>query len=99
MIVGLVPKWLQEYEKEREGMTRQEAICEGMKDILIEELIVYGSTHEHAPPHRDCLEDCHTEDQGDGPLKLMRSGGDKHKKCMECWGEYIDKLIAKILRS
>jgi len=79
-------------------MTKQKKLREGMRNILSKDFIIYNSTHEHAPPRRDCLRDCETEDQGDGPLAIMRSGGKKHKKCGDCWNEYIDKLITRIIK-
>lgn len=79
-------------------MDKRSEIREGMRNVLAEDLIVCNSTHEHAPPGRSCLEDCGTEDQGNGILALVRSGGKKHKKCQDCWNEYIEELITKILK-
>ena len=79
-------------------MTQQEEIREGMREVLSEDLINTNSTHEHAPPGRSCLEDCNTMDQGNGHVALMRSGGKKHKRCMDCWQEYVEELINKITK-
>lgn len=83
-------------------MTRQEEISEGMREILTEDLIICGSTHENAPPHKDCGEDCDvsTADQiaSANPLfSPMRSGGMKHKRCMDCWNEYVNGLTVRII--
>ncbi len=72
-----------------------------INDLLSEDLINFGNTHENAPPHKDCGEECGVsmENQiaASNPLaKPMRSGGTKHKKCMACWNEYIDNLTNRI---
>ena len=67
-----------------------------IKDILEEELITHNSTHEHAPPGHSCLEECGVVDQGNAEVALVRSGVEKHRKCMECWQEFIDKLTQQI---
>ena len=84
-------------------MTKQEEIRKGMEEILGEELIEFSLTHENAPPHKDCGEECKVDiiDQvasANPIMSPMRSGGIKHKKCMDCWNEYIDGLITKILK-
>lgn len=82
-------------------MTREE-IREGMREILSEDLINYGNTHENPPPRIDCSEKCNVslDDQiaASNPImKPCRSGGEKHKKCMDCWNEYIEGLITKLI--
>jgi len=79
-------------------MTEQER----MKAILTEDLINLRSTHENAPPYKDCEEECGVsmEDQilASNPLfSPMRSGGVKHKRCIDCWNEYIDGLIIRLI--
>ncbi len=81
-------------------MTAEE-IREGMKEILCDDLINFGITHENPPPRRDCSEDCGVslDDQIAAANPIMspvRSGGKKHKRCMDCWNEYIDGLITRI---
>lgn len=82
-------------------MTKQEEIREGMREILAEDLIVSRCTHENPPPHFDCGEECGVslEDQvaASNPFcSPCRSGGKKHKKCMDCWEEYIDGLVTRL---
>jgi len=84
-------------------MTKQEEIREGMRDILAEDWIVRHITHENPPPGKDCGEECGVglEDQiaaANPIISPMRSGGKKHKRCMDCWEEYIDSLIGRILK-
>ena len=84
-------------------MTKQEIIREGLRKILSEDLVRAHLTHENPPPHKDCGEECgvNIEDQivATNPiLSPMRSGGKKHKKCMDCWNEYIDGLITRLLK-
>ena len=72
-----------------------------VKELLIEELIICGSTHENAPPGKDCGEECgvsfEAQIAASNPIiSPMRSGGAKHKRCMDCWGEYVDDLINRI---
>jgi len=72
-----------------------------IKEILVEDLIVLNITHEHAPPRKDCFEDCGVglNDQiaASNPVMApVRSGGKKHRKCMECWEEYVSKLAKQI---
>ena len=72
-----------------------------IKEILVEDLIVLNITHEHAPPRKDCFEDCGVglNDQiaASNPIMApVRSGGKKHRKCMECWEEYVSKLAKQI---
>jgi len=86
--------------KENE-MTKQEEIRKGMKDILSDDLIRLGFTHENPPPHKDCGEECGVslDDRiaAANPIcSPVRSGGKKHKKCMDCWNEYIDSLVKRI---
>ncbi len=73
-----------------------------MRGILTEDLIVYGLTHENPPPHKDCEEDCGVslEDTiaASNPFCApMRSGGKKHRRCVECWEEYIEGLITRLM--
>ena len=82
-------------------MTKQEEIREGIANILGVDLINLNNTHENAPPGHDCGEECGVdlEDQiaASNPImKPMRSGGTKHKKCVDCWEGYIRGLITKI---
>jgi len=82
-------------------MTKQEEIRKGMKDILSDDLIKLGITHENPPPHKDCGEECGVslDDRiaAANPIcSPVRSGGKKHKKCMDCWNEYIDSLVKRI---
>jgi len=82
-------------------MTKQEKIREGINEILTEDLITMGCTHENPPPGKDCEEECSVspEDQvaASNPFySPRRSSGKKHKKCMDCWNEYIDGLVARI---
>ncbi len=82
-------------------MLTREEIREGMREILVEDLIDYGLTHEHAPPRKDCGEECGVsmDDQiaAANPIRSpMHSGGKKHRKCMDCWNEYIDGLITRL---
>ena len=71
-------------------------------DALSQDLIVMSFTHENPPPGKDCSEECGVsmDDQiaSANPLSSpVRSGGKKHKKCMECWEEYIDNLNTRII--
>ena len=82
-------------------MTKQDIIREGMKDVLAEDWIVRHFTHENPPPGKDCSVECNVslDDQiaAANPIcSPVRSGGKKHKKCMDCWNEYISDLIAKL---
>ena len=82
-------------------MDKQKVIREGMKAILFEDLVNCGSTHENPPPHKDC-EECgvsvESQIAASNPIMSpMRSGGKKHKRCMDCWNEYIDSLILRLL--
>jgi len=82
-------------------MGKQEEIREGTKAILTDDLITWGWTHENPPPGKDCGEECGVslDDQiaASNPFcSPVRSGGKKHKRCMECWEEYIDGLVARI---
>ncbi|KKK69227.1 hypothetical protein LCGC14_2936140 [marine sediment metagenome] len=66
-----------------------------MKDILFEDLVLCGITHENAPPYKDCLDDCGVlKDRGGNPLGKQ---GGKHKKCMTCWEGYVDDLVLRII--
>ena len=76
---------------------------EGIAKLLAGDLIVRGFTHENAPPGHDCGEECGVtiEDQiaAANPFcSPVRSGGKKHKKCVDCWEEYIKKLTTKIIK-
>jgi len=66
-------------------------IRQKIKDILFEDLVLHNLTHENAPPHKDCYEDCGI------PIKADEYGK-KHKKCMDCWEEYIDSLVEHIMK-
>ena len=83
-------------------MNKQGKIREGMKEILEEDLIVFSKTHENPPPGKDCEEECGVDIQdliaAANPICApMRSGGKKHRRCMDCWNEYIDNLILRLL--
>lgn len=72
-----------------------------IKEILAEDLIVCGCTHENPPPHKDCGEECGVslDDQIAAANPIMspvRSGGKKHRECIGCWEEYIDGLATRI---
>ena len=74
-----------------------------IKEILSEDLITLRCTHENPPPGKDCGEECSVsiDDQiaAANPFcSPVRSGGKKHKKCMDCWNEYLENLITKILQ-
>ena len=82
--------------------SKQEEIREGIKEILGEDLINLSCTHENPPPGKDCSEECNValEDQiaASNPFcSPCRSGGKKHKKCMDCWNEYIDGLVLRLI--
>ena len=84
-------------------MNEQQEIREGMKEILRQDLIDCNITHENAPPYKDCGEECGVslEDQiaASNPVcSPVRSGGIKHRKCMDCWNEYISDLIFRLIR-
>ena len=65
-----------------------------VKEILTEDLIIYNITHENAPPHKDCYEDCGVfKNLAGEPLGVQ---GGKRRKCMDCWEEYVDKLANQI---
>jgi len=65
-----------------------------LKEILRGDLIIGSITHENAPPGKDCYEDCGVlKDASGNPLGKQ---GGKHKRCMDCWNEYIDKLATQI---
>jgi len=86
----------------RQMMTRQGEVVNGMKEILEEDLIVFSKTHENPPPGKDCEEECgvdiHDLIAAANPIcSPMRSGGKKHRRCMDCWNEYIDNLIVRLL--
>ena len=83
-------------------MTKQE-IRKGVNEILLEDLVTYGITHENPPPHKDCGEECGVSldnqiASANPVLSPMRSEGTKHKKCMDCWNEYIENLITRIFK-
>lgn len=78
-------------------MTKEESL----KELLSEDLITCGLTHENPPPHKDCSEECEVslDDQIAASNPIMspvRSHGKKHKRCMDCWNEYIDDLVKRI---
>lgn len=80
------------------------ATQEEITRILSEDLINCGNTHEYAPPHKDCGEECGVgvEDQiaaANPMFKPMRSGGKKHKKCMNCWTGYIEGLTSQLMEA
>ncbi len=82
-------------------MPTREEIREGIRDILYDDLVNFGITHENPPPHKDCSEDCDVsiEDQiaaANPVCSPVRSNGKKHKRCVDCWNEYIDGLIKRI---
>lgn len=76
-------------------MNKQDIIRAGMKEILTEDFIVSHFTHENAPPGNDCLEECDVLKSNTGEY-LGEHGKTKHKKCMDCWNEYIDDLILRL---
>ena len=83
-------------------MTEYEKLREKINTVIGDGLINCGITHENPPPHKDCGEDCgvRMEDQiaASNPLcSPVRSGGKKHRKCMDCWNEYITNLVKQIL--
>ena len=83
-------------------MNKQEKIIKGMREILAEDLIKMSITHENPPPGKDCEEECGVDAldliAAANPIcSPMRSDGKKHKKCMDCWNEYIDSLILRLL--
>jgi len=68
--------------------------------VLNNDFVICNNTHEHAPPHKDCA-DCgvsmEAQISASNPfMSPMRSGGKKHKKCMDCWNKYIYNLSAQI---
>ena len=75
---------------------------EVLREILFDDLVLCGFTHENPPPHKDCGDECGVglDDQiaASNPVTApMRSGGKKHRKCMDCWNEYVDGLADQIL--
>ena len=87
--------------KPTEARQDELAIRKKMVEVLTEDLIVCGCTHENPPPHKDCGKECGLgmDDQiaAANPFcSPVRSGGKKHKKCMDCWNEYISDLITKL---
>jgi len=70
--------------------------------LLTDELITHNMTHEIPPPGRDCGEcgvSLDAQIAARNPFfSPMRSGGKKHKRCMDCWKEYIIELSLKILK-
>jgi len=67
-----------------------------LKELLTEELILTGITHENAPPNKECLKDCNVLKDKNGDY-IKGYGEIKHRRCMECWGEYVNSLCKKIL--
>jgi len=75
---------------------------EQIAKLLASDLINKNSTHENAPFGHDCTEECGVElndviAASNPVIAPMRSGGKKHKRCLDCWEEYIDKLTDQIL--
>lgn len=70
---------------------------ERMEEILTEDLILCGITHENAPPTHDCLEECDVLNGNDG-MPLGEHGKTKHKKCMDCWKGYVDDLVGRLTK-
>ena len=73
-----------------------------IEDILYQDLVNLGNTHENAPPGHDCMEECNVSiddliDASNPITSQMRSDGEKHKPCIKCWEDYISKLADKIL--
>jgi len=84
-----------------EDRQEMELPIEKVRGLLSEDFITCNSTHEHAPPGHGCGEECGVslENQiaaSNPVIAPMRSGGKKHKKCMNCWQEYIEQLANKI---
>ena len=81
---------------------KMEKIRERLTDILAEDLIELGSVHENSPPGIDCGEKCGvslaSQIAASNPIvKPFRSSGEKHQRCMDCWHEYIDGLVTRLL--
>ena len=72
-------------------------MVDNLRELLADELILHNITHEIPPPGSDCYGECGVVEMHAGISAPMRSGGKKHKRCMECWNEYIIKLHTKIL--
>ncbi len=77
-------------------------LTEEIAKLLTAEIINKSSSHENAPPGHDCGEECGVglEDQiaASNPFcSPIRSGGKKHKKCMDCWEDWSKNLAAQIL--
>lgn len=80
-------------------MNKQDKI----KALLSKELLEKGNTHEVAPPGHDCTNECSVSFESvvaaSNPITSpMRSDGKKHKRCMDCWVEYVNWLADKIIR-
>ena len=64
-------------------------ISEELENILTDDLVMESLTHENAPPGKDCCDDC----------GVLHDGNDKkHRKCMDCWEEYVKGLTLRILK-
>jgi hypothetical protein len=79
-----------------------EADVEKIKAILSKDLINRNCTHENPPPGHECNEECGVslEDciaSSNRFTSPLHSGGKKHKKCMDCWNEYLEKLARQLL--
>lgn len=91
-----------DYAIKMKGVSNGE-IKEQIKEILIDDLVNHNSTHENAPPNKDCMEECKVKISdiiaASNPYSApVRSSGEKHKKCYECWEQYINGLADKILK-
>ena len=89
-------------EKMNKDSKEYKRVRESIVDTLQEDLINKNSTHENSPPGHDCGVECGVsmEDQirAANPFySPLRSGGKKHKKCMDCWNKYIAELADQIL--
>ena len=62
-----------------EVKTKQEEIIKVIDEVLSEELILKQFTKERCPPSADSV-DCKLKPEI------------KHRRCMECWQEFVDKL-------
>lgn len=73
-----------------------------ISEIIGNDLINRQFTHENDPPGHDCIQECKVNlsdyVEAHNPIAApLRSGGVKHKKCMDCWKEYINQLAIQIL--
>jgi hypothetical protein len=100
LLEAQVDKVLRMQAKEAAKLTDEE-LRESIEGILFTDLVEVASTHENPPPHVDCMENCGIEMDdmiaASNPFcSPVRSGGEKHKRCMDCWREYIDSLTSQI---